>query len=122
MKAKLFTVFILIAFLSPTMSGAATAGAPATQAPEGPAPSLASSQQAKVSTALRSGPVMFIENVGQFDPSTPSAGQAPSTRSPVPALSRPGQDGAALAQAVQAERARFYVHGGGSSLWLTHWS
>jgi len=113
MKAKLFTVFILIAFLSPTMSGAATAGAPATQAPEGPAPSLASSQQAKVSTALRSGPVMFIENVGQFDP---------STRSPVPALSRPGQDGAALAQAVQAERARFYVHGGGSSLWLTHWS
>jgi hypothetical protein len=119
MKAKLSTVFVLIAVLALTLNGAVTAGPLATQAPEEPAPSLAGSHQAKVSTALRSGSVMFIENVGQFDPSTPSAGQAPSTRSPVPALSRPVHDGAALAQAGQAERARFYVHGGSSSLWLT---
>ncbi|MFH1905966.1 MAG: hypothetical protein ABIL11_01060, partial [Chloroflexota bacterium] len=82
MSAKISTVFILIAALA--LNGTATAGPLATQAPEGPAPSLAGSQPAQVSAALRSGPVMFIENVGQF-----------------------------------ADIARFYVHGGSSSLWLT---
>jgi len=67
MKAKISTVFTLIAVLALTLSGAATAQAGSSQAPEVPALSLAGSQQAEISTALRSGPVMFIENVGQFD-------------------------------------------------------
>jgi len=65
-KAKTSTVFALIAVLAMTLSGAAAAQTGASQAPQGPAPSLVASQQARLSTAPLSGPVMFIENVGQF--------------------------------------------------------
>jgi hypothetical protein len=64
MKAKIFAISI-IAVLALTLSGPVTASVGAT-AGVAPQPAETDSLQAKVTEALRSSPVMFIENVGQF--------------------------------------------------------
>jgi hypothetical protein len=63
MRAKTFSIITLLAVLALTLSRPATASVGATLAiaPQAVAP------QAKVTEALHSSPVMFIQNVGQFD-------------------------------------------------------
>jgi hypothetical protein len=66
MKAKTFAIISLIAVLALTLSRPVTASIGAT-ARVAPKPAETDSPQAKVTEALRSSPVMFIQNVGQFD-------------------------------------------------------
>jgi hypothetical protein len=66
MKAKTFAIISFIAVLAMTLSGPVTASVGAT-ARVAPQPAETDSPQAKVTEALRSSPVMFIQNVGQFD-------------------------------------------------------
>jgi len=66
MKAKTFAIISLIAVLALTLSGPATASIGATLA-VALKPAEADSTQAKVAKALHPSPVMFIQNVGQFD-------------------------------------------------------
>ncbi|MGB9873317.1 MAG: hypothetical protein ACPLYD_16870, partial [Anaerolineae bacterium] len=65
MKAKIFSIVTVLAVLALLLGGPAMAqvGASRQVAPKS-AP--ADAQQARVSAALRSSPVMFIQNVGQF--------------------------------------------------------
>lgn len=84
MKAKALTLTTLIAVLAPLLSGAATAQSSSTQALMG----ARAETQVQPSANLPSGPVIFIENVGQFDPSTGSR-QAPRARSRCAAVTAP---------------------------------
>jgi hypothetical protein len=65
MKTHLAFV-VLMALLALTLSGPATASVRAT-AGVAPQPAETDSPQARIAGALRSSPVMFIQNVGQFD-------------------------------------------------------
>jgi len=66
MKAKALALITLLALLALTLSGPATASVGATLA-VAPQPAETDSPQARIAEALRSSPVMFIQNVGQFD-------------------------------------------------------
>lgn len=68
-SARLMLIIALLATLvSSSLGAAAPAGAALGAAEEPPVPSAAGPAPARVQAALDSGPVMFIENVGQFDP------------------------------------------------------
>jgi len=69
MKAKAFSSIIVLTTLALLLSGLAPAGANTPTIPQevAPKPAPAGSLQAKVAEALHSSPVMFIQNVGQFD-------------------------------------------------------
>jgi hypothetical protein len=63
MKARWFTTFVLVVILTLLVPG----GAPPSAAQSQPAVPVPVPDRARVSAALRSAPLMFIENVGQFD-------------------------------------------------------
>jgi len=68
-SARLMLIIALLATLvSSSLGAAAPTGATPVATAEPPAPSAAWPAPARVEAALDSGPVMFIENVGQFDP------------------------------------------------------
>jgi len=66
MKAKALALITLLALLALTLSRPATASIGAT-AGVAPQPAETDSPQARIAEALRSSPVMFIQNVGQFE-------------------------------------------------------
>jgi hypothetical protein len=66
MKAKALALITFLTLLALTLSGPATASVRAT-AGVAPQPAETDSPQARIAGALRSSPVMFIQNVGQFD-------------------------------------------------------
>jgi PKD repeat protein len=69
MKAKAFSSIVVLTTLALLLSGLAPAKANTPTMPQevAPKPATAGSLQAKVTEALHSSPVMFIQNVGQFD-------------------------------------------------------
>jgi len=69
MKAKAFSSIVVFTTLALLSSGLAPAKANTLTMPQevAPKPATAGSLQAKVAEALHSSPVMFIQNVGQFD-------------------------------------------------------
>jgi len=68
-SARLMLVIaLLVTLVSSSLGAAAPAGAAPVATVEPPARSAAGPAPARVQAALDSGPVMFIENVGQFDP------------------------------------------------------
>jgi|GEM_PF-2677684 len=72
MKAKIFRIITILAilaltFLTPPVHGGMVNGPAPARATLAIAPQSTTVLQAKVTEALRSSPVMFIQNVGQFD-------------------------------------------------------
>ena len=66
-SARLMLIIALLATLVSSSLGAA-APAPSAAPGQAPAPSAAGPAPDRVEAALDSAPLMFIENVGQFDP------------------------------------------------------